>query len=186
MTREYLVDGPVPEGKAITVGQQIAATQVHIQIALAFRAPGTEVHPNHFQINARCGRPSCRTLGALLILGVNLHASCLLEPTVGRCVSGDPLSSDSKCRLYTLPLSTHSSEARVPRAPAIASRSCEAEQSTLGKTSRGEAGSRRPVFCRSRSTFFWGRYRPNSPPTCVRGGSFVKTITAQPPTFFLS
>src|SRR2546428_7094640 len=56
MTREYLVDGPVPEGKAITVGQQIAATQVHIQIALAFRAPGTEVHPNHFQINARCGR----------------------------------------------------------------------------------------------------------------------------------
>src|SRR2546422_7522071 len=56
MTREYLVDGPVPEGKAITVGQQIAATQVHIQIALAFRAPGTEVHPNHFQINARCRR----------------------------------------------------------------------------------------------------------------------------------
>src|SRR2546425_4020263 len=56
MTREYLVDGPIPEGKAITVGQQIAATQVHIQIAFAFRAPGTEVHPNHFQINARCGR----------------------------------------------------------------------------------------------------------------------------------
>src|SRR5207244_8230227 len=77
----------------------------------------------------------------------------------------------------------HSSEARVPRAPAIASRSCEAEQSTLGKTSRGEAGSRRAILCRSRSTLFGGRYRQSSPARSVRAGSFVKTITAEPATF---
>src|SRR5207244_12699936 len=96
---------------------------------------------------------------------------------------GDPLVIDSRCRLYTLPLSTHSSEARAPRAPAIASRSCEAGQSTLGKTSRGKAGSRRAILFRSRSTLFGGRYGQSSPARSVRAGSFVKTITAEPATF---